>query len=125
MSSEAEALRPIFADVVSRLQADDVVDKLYAIKLLTHADHEELAGDMKTDLKGVNRRILQAVGRGPAGSTLRFAEIVKTSQPELAADIFKGMHHTTPYAWCRMTEWAYVSMVRPVSYAIDSIIHNS
>ena len=100
MSREAEGLRSIFSDVVLRLQADDVVDKLYEIKLLTHADHEELARDisLKTDLRGVNRRILRAVRRGPAGSTHKFAEIVQTSQPELATDIFRGMHHSAPYA---------------------------
>jgi len=94
MSREAEGLRSIFSDVVLRLQADDVVDKLYEIKLLTHADHEELARgiSLKTDLRGVNRHILRAVRRGPAGSIHKFAGIVQTSQPELATDIFRGMH---------------------------------
>ena len=92
MSREAEALRPLISDLVVRLQPDDIVDKLYETKLLTQADYEGLIRDIsqKSDLRGVNRRILMAVSKGPEGSVVKFARIVKTSQPDLGTEILRG-----------------------------------
>ena len=92
MSREAEALRPIFSDLVVRLQPDDIIDKLYETQLLTQAEYEGLMEGIsqKSDLRGVNRRILMAVSKRPEGSVVKFARIVKTSQPDLAAEILRG-----------------------------------
>ena len=92
MSCEAEALRPLFSKLVVRLQPDDIVDKLYETKLLTQAEYEGLIRDIsqKSDLRGVNRRILMAVSKGPEGSVVNFVEILRTSQPDLAGEIQQG-----------------------------------
>ena len=92
MSREAEALRPIFSNLVRRLKPDDIVDKLYENKLLTQAEYGGLIKDVsqQSDLTGVNRRILMAVSKGPEGSVVKFAGIVKTSQPDLGTEILRG-----------------------------------
>ena len=92
MSCEAEALRSCFPQLASRLQADDIIDDLYQASLLTQAQFDGLARDIsqKTDLKGVNRRILIAVSNGSEGSVAKFAEILKKSQSDLAAVLLKG-----------------------------------
>ena len=76
-----------------RLQPDDIVDKLYETKLLTQAEYEGLIKDIsqKSELvRGVNRRILMAVSKGPEGSVDKFVEILRTSQPDLADEIQQG-----------------------------------
>ena len=92
MSSEAEALRPITSKLVLRLQPDDIVDELYENKLLTRAEYEGLITDIsqKSDQRGVNRRILMAVSKGPEGSVDTFAWILRRSQPDLATEVQKG-----------------------------------
>ena len=92
MSSEAEALRPFFSKLVPRLQPDDIVDQLYETKLLTQAEYEGLIKDIsqKSELRGVNRRILMAVSKRPEGSVDTFLDILRRSQQELADEIQKG-----------------------------------
>ena len=87
-----EALRPIFAQLVARMQPDDIVDKLYQSKLLTPTEYEGLVKDIseKSDFKGVNRRILMAVSKGPERSVDEFVGILKTSQPDLAHELLRG-----------------------------------
>lgn len=87
-----EALRPIFAQLVMRMQPDDIVDKLYQSKLLTQTEYEGLVKDIsqKSDLKDVNWRILMAVKKGPERSVEEFVGILKTSQPDLAHELLRG-----------------------------------
>lgn len=100
MSFEAEALRGIFSDLVARLKPDNIVDKLYEAKLLTQAEYESLISrEMKLDVRDVNRRILLAVSKGPEGSVVTFAEIVKSNdQSELAGEILRGKNLVIPLA---------------------------
>ena len=100
MSIEAEALRGIFSDLVARLKPDNIVDKLYEAKLLTQAEYESLiTREMKLDVRDVNRRILLAVSKGPEGSVVTFAEIVKSNdQSELAGEILRGKNLVIPLA---------------------------
>ena len=100
MSIEAEALRGIFSDLVARLKPDNIVDKLYEAKLLTQAEYESLISrEMKLDVRDVNRRILLAVSKGPEGSVVTFAEIVKSNdQSELAGEILRGKNLVIPLA---------------------------
>ena len=89
MSSEPEALRRIFTDLVARLQPDDIVDKLYQSKLLTRAEYEGIIRDM-SDQRGVNRIFLLPGSKGSEGSVVEFAGIVKKSQSDLAGEMLKG-----------------------------------
>ena len=100
MPFEAEALRGIFSDLVARLKPDNIVDKLYEAKLLTQAEYESLISrEMKLDVRDVNRRILLAVSKGPEGSVVTFAEIVKSNdQSELAGEILRGKNLVIPLA---------------------------
>ena len=100
MSIEAEALRGIISDLVARLKPDNIVDKLYEAKLLTQAEYESLISrEMKLDVRDVNRRILLAVSKGPEGSVVTFAEIVKSNdQSELAGEILRGKNLVIPLA---------------------------
>ena len=107
MSSEAEALRPIFADLVARLQPNDIVDKLYQAKLLTRADFDGIIRDT-SDQRGVNRRILMAVSNGSEGAVVKFAEIVKTSQSDLAGDILRGKDRVDPLIVC-FSSWKSIN----------------
>ena len=104
MSFEAEALRGIFSDLVARLKPDNIVDKLYEAKLLTQAEYESLISrEMKSDVRGVNRRILLAVSKGPVGSVVTFAEIVKSNdQSELAGEILRGKDLVRPFVDCTL-----------------------
>lgn len=92
MSSEAEVLRPFFSELVRRLKPDDIVDKLFETELLTQAEYEAIIKDIspRSDLRGVNRRILMAVINGRQGSVRIFVEILRASQSDLAREIQKG-----------------------------------
>lgn len=92
MSSEAEALRPLFSKLVKRLKPLDIVDELFETEILTQAEYEGLIKDIyqQSDLRGVNRRILMAVMNGPQGSVNTFAEVFKASQSDLASEILEG-----------------------------------
>lgn len=92
MSSEAEVLRPFFSELVRRLKPDDIVDKLFETELLTQAEYEAIIKDIspRSDLRGVNRRILMAVINGRQGSVRIFVEILRANQSDLAREIQKG-----------------------------------
>ena len=92
MSSEIDGLKQVFPQLVARLQASDIIDHLYQSNLVTEAEFDGFVSDIsqKSDLRDVNRRILMAVRKGPEGSVVKFEEILRTSQPDLAGELRRG-----------------------------------
>ena len=85
------ALRTVFPRLVEELRASDIIDELYQRNLL---DRNEYVGildaSFKDDSKAVNRRVLMAVGRRPAGFVPALVKVLSKKYSSLAAALEKG-----------------------------------
>ena len=89
--ADEAALRTVFPRLVEELRASDIIDELYQRNLL---DRNEYVGildaSFKDDSKAVNRRVLMAVGRRPAGFIPALVAVLSKKYPSLAAALEKG-----------------------------------
>ena len=93
MDCETEALKSCLPQLVARLKANDIIDRLCQANLLTQGEYESYcdAISQNSDHRVVNRYILIAVKKGAKGSIIKFEQILRKSQPDLAGELRRGM----------------------------------
>lgn len=92
MDCETEALKSALPQLVARLKANDIIDRLCQANLLTQGEYESFcdAISQNSDHRIVNRNIVIAVRKGPKGSVVKFQQILSGSQPALAGELGRG-----------------------------------
>ena len=96
-SVDEAALRMISPKLVEVLQAADIIDELYKRNLLTKSEYEEIVIAISKDgSEAVNRRILSAVSRRPAGFVPVLANILSKNYSSLSNALEKGERRSVP-----------------------------
>lgn len=85
------AVHVVFPQLVKELQATDIIDELYQRNLLKKDQYEGIFYcSSKDDPKAVNRRVLMAVGRRPAGFAQELVEILRKKHSSLSNALENG-----------------------------------
>ena len=110
MDCEEKALQSFLPQLVVRLKADDVIDKLRKADLLTQREYERHCEEVShnSDQRSINRKILIALRRGPKGSIAKFEQILRESQPDLAGELAGELRRGEDHKYSSLHSFIFV-----------------